>query len=122
MPFGVVGGVGRGMGVLDRGSDRRREGTALGVNLGRPIVTSGDGDALFPNYFGEDFVFESECDFCFVILLTYLLTFFLVVAAADALIRSLCYKLDEVQPYNCSTSSSSSSSSSSSLWVGAATW
>jgi len=30
------------------------EGTVLGVNLGRPVVTSGDGDALFPNYFGED--------------------------------------------------------------------
>jgi len=26
----------------------------LGVNLGHPIVTNGDGDALFPNYFGED--------------------------------------------------------------------
>ena len=24
------------------------------VNLGRPIVTNGDGDALFPNYFGKD--------------------------------------------------------------------
>jgi len=26
----------------------------LGVNLGRPVVTNGNGDALFPNYFGED--------------------------------------------------------------------
>ena len=26
----------------------------LGVNVGHPIVTNGDGDALFPNYFGED--------------------------------------------------------------------
>ena len=26
----------------------------LGVNLGRFIVTNGDGNALFPNYFGED--------------------------------------------------------------------
>jgi len=25
-----------------------------GINLGRPIVTTGNGDALFPNYFGED--------------------------------------------------------------------
>jgi len=41
MPFGVVSGIGRGMGVLDGGGDRRREGTVLGVNLGRPIVTNG---------------------------------------------------------------------------------
>jgi len=30
------------------------EGAVLGVNLGRSIVTTGDGDALFPNYLGED--------------------------------------------------------------------
>ena len=30
------------------------EGAVLGMNLGRPIVTNVDGDALFPNYFGED--------------------------------------------------------------------
>ena len=42
MPFGVVSGVGRGMGVLDGGGDRRREGTVLGVNLGRPTETNGD--------------------------------------------------------------------------------
>jgi len=30
------------------------EGAVLMVNVGRPIVTSGDGNALFPNYFGED--------------------------------------------------------------------
>jgi len=41
MPFGVVSGVGRGMGVLDGGGDRRREGTVLLVNFGRPIVTNG---------------------------------------------------------------------------------
>ena len=34
--------VGRGMGVLDWDSDRRREAAVLGVNLGRPIVTNGD--------------------------------------------------------------------------------
>ena len=34
MPFGVMSGVGRGMDVLD------------GVHVG--------GDALFPNYFGDD--------------------------------------------------------------------
>jgi len=41
MPFGVVRGVGRGMGVLDGDGDRRREDAVLGVNLGRPIVTNG---------------------------------------------------------------------------------
>jgi len=40
MPFGVVRGVGRGMGVLDEGGDRRRERDSFGVNLGRPIVTN----------------------------------------------------------------------------------
>jgi len=39
MPFGVVSGVGLGMGVLDFGGDRRREGAVSGVNLRRPIVT-----------------------------------------------------------------------------------
>jgi len=29
------------------------EGAVLGVNLGCPIVTNGDGDAIFPNYFGR---------------------------------------------------------------------
>jgi len=46
VPFGVVRGVGRGMGVLDFGSDRQREGAVLGVNLRRPIVTNGDFVAL----------------------------------------------------------------------------
>jgi len=41
MPFGVVSGVGQGMGVLDRGGDRRRGSGSLGVNFGRPIVTNG---------------------------------------------------------------------------------
>jgi len=41
MPFGVVSGVGRGMGVLSRGGDRRRERSVLEVNLERPIVTDG---------------------------------------------------------------------------------
>jgi len=30
MPFGVVSGVGRGMGVLDRGDDRQKEWAVLG--------------------------------------------------------------------------------------------
>jgi len=35
MPFGVVNRVGRRMGVLDGGGDRRREGIVLGVNVGQ---------------------------------------------------------------------------------------
>jgi len=46
MPFVVVSGVGHCMGVLNFGSDCRREGAVLGVNLGRPIVTNGDFVAL----------------------------------------------------------------------------
>ena len=42
MPFGVVSGVGRAMGVLDGGGDRRRGMAVLGVNVERPIVTNGD--------------------------------------------------------------------------------
>ena len=42
MPFGVVSGVGLGMGVLDFGGDRRRGRSSLGVNLWRPIITNGD--------------------------------------------------------------------------------
>jgi len=43
-PFGMVSGVGRGMGVLDGRGDRRK---------GRgSFVTSGDGNALLQNYFG----------------------------------------------------------------------
>jgi len=54
MPFGVVSGICRGMGVLDGGSDRPRERGSFGVILGRPILTNKDGDALFPNYFWKD--------------------------------------------------------------------
>ena len=54
MPFGTVSGVGREMGVLDEGGDRRRGKGSFGVNLGRPIITSGDFvTLLFPNYFGQ---------------------------------------------------------------------
>ena len=42
MPFGVVSGFGLGMGVLDFGGDRAREGAVWGVNLPRPIITNGD--------------------------------------------------------------------------------
>jgi len=41
MPFGVMSGVGRRRGVLDRGGDRRREGAVLEVNVGHLIVTMG---------------------------------------------------------------------------------
>ena len=42
-PDVVWGGEwGRSTGVLDGGSDRRRGNGSFGVNLGRPIVTSGD--------------------------------------------------------------------------------
>jgi len=42
MLFGVVSGVDRrGMCVLERSGDRRREGQFWGVNLGRPNVTNG---------------------------------------------------------------------------------
>jgi len=42
MPIGMVSVVGRGIGVLYEGGNRRREGAALRVNFGRPIVTNGD--------------------------------------------------------------------------------
>jgi len=42
MPFGVMSGVGRGMGVLDRVVIVNGEGAVLEVNLEHPIVTSGD--------------------------------------------------------------------------------
>jgi len=41
MPFGTVSGVGRGMGVLDGGCDRRTGSGSFGVNLGRPVLTNG---------------------------------------------------------------------------------
>jgi len=41
MPFGLVSGVGRGMGVLD-GVDIVEGKGQFGVNLRHPIVTNGD--------------------------------------------------------------------------------
>ena len=41
MPFGVVSGVGRVMGVSDGSEDRRKRRNSLVVNAGHPIVTSG---------------------------------------------------------------------------------
>jgi len=37
MLFGVVSGVGRGMGVVDEGGDCGRERAVSGVNMGYPI-------------------------------------------------------------------------------------
>jgi len=42
MPFGVVSGVNRGMGVLDGMVIIEGEGAVLGVNLGHPTVTNWD--------------------------------------------------------------------------------
>jgi len=42
MPFRVVSGVGRLMGVLDGVVIVEEEGAVLGVNLRRPTGTSGD--------------------------------------------------------------------------------
>ena len=42
MPFRVVSGVARVMGVLDGVVIVEGEGAVLGVNLGRPTGTSGD--------------------------------------------------------------------------------
>jgi len=42
MPFGVLRGVGREMGILDGVVIVKVEGAVLGVNLGHPIVTNGD--------------------------------------------------------------------------------
>jgi len=41
MPFGMVSGVGRMMGVLDGDGYCRREGAVWG-EFGRPIVTNGN--------------------------------------------------------------------------------
>jgi len=42
MSFGMVSGVGLGMDVLNGGGDHQRGSGSFGVNLGHPIVTSGD--------------------------------------------------------------------------------
>jgi len=42
MPFGMVSGVGRGIGVLTGVVIVEGEGAVLGVNLGHLIVTNGD--------------------------------------------------------------------------------
>jgi len=54
MPFGMVNGVGRRMGVLDGGGDRRREGAVLGVNGASHCNRCDFATQLFPDYFGQD--------------------------------------------------------------------
>jgi len=54
MPFRVVSGVGRGVGVLDGVVIVEGKGVVSGVNLGQGTDVVRGGDALFPNYFGED--------------------------------------------------------------------
>jgi len=46
MLFGMVSGVGRGMGVLDGVGDHQGVRSSFGLNLWRPIVTNGDFVAL----------------------------------------------------------------------------
>jgi len=41
MPFGVVTGISRGMGVLDGSGDRRRGRDSFGGDFGIPIATNG---------------------------------------------------------------------------------
>jgi len=42
MPFGVIIGFSRGMGVLDGGGDRQRGRGRLAIKVGHAIVTNGD--------------------------------------------------------------------------------
>jgi len=42
VPFGMVSGVSRGMGVLDGVVIVKEEGTVFGVNLGHPVVINGN--------------------------------------------------------------------------------
>ena len=48
VPFEVISGVDRGMGLLDRDGDRRRGRGTFGVNVGHPSVTNGNCDAALP--------------------------------------------------------------------------
>jgi len=55
MAFGMVSGVGRGMGILDGVVIVEEEGAVLGLNLGHTILTNGDfATQLFQNYSGQD--------------------------------------------------------------------
>ena len=57
MPFGVVSGVGLGMGVLDLGDDRRRGRGSFGGEFWSSYCNQwGLFDALFSNYFEDLFI------------------------------------------------------------------
>jgi len=54
MPFGMVSGVGRGIGASDGAVIAEGKGQ-FGVNFGHPTVTNGDfATRLFTDYFGQD--------------------------------------------------------------------
>jgi len=50
----MVSGVDRGTGVLGTVEIVEVKRGGFGKNLGRPVVTDGDGEALFPSDFVED--------------------------------------------------------------------
>ena len=58
MPFGVISGVGPGMGLLDGSGDRRRERSSFGGKCGAShcnqwnSLREGAATRLFTNYFG----------------------------------------------------------------------
>jgi len=56
VPFEVVSAASRGIGVLYGLVIVEGKGQFWEVNVGRHIVTNGDSDALFPNYFGGGLV------------------------------------------------------------------
>ena len=81
MPFGMMSGVGQGMGVLDGGGDCWRRWGSFGVNVGHPI-TSGDFVAyLFPAMRGGDTALPK--------LLWHFL--FLVVACNELSLKAMTY-------------------------------
>ena len=55
MPFGMVSGVGLGMGTLDFGGDRRREGQFWGEFGASHCNEWGLCDAFFSSYFEDLF-------------------------------------------------------------------
>jgi len=55
MPFGMVSGIGRGMGVLDGGGNRRRGRDSFGSDFRASHCNHGNfATRLFPNYFVQN--------------------------------------------------------------------